>query len=137
MGESSFVKQRFYLDLLVNHETRLWNAVEQALLRAGAPLTMGRLKVMEVIRDTHPARVQDVADGVLIAVGAASRLVDRLVYDGLVSRNANPADRRSSELVLSPAGKDALVESVEKLEEVLPGLVGSLGSGESTVSAPN
>lgn len=123
MGEGSFAQQRRYLNLLASHETRLWNAVEQALVRAGAPLTMGRLRVMEVIRDTRPARVQDVADGVLISVSAASRLVDRLVCDGLVSRGANAADRRSSELSLSPAGTEALVESATKLEQVLPGLV--------------
>ena len=119
-------QQRGYLELLVSHETRLWNAVEQALLREGSPLTMARLKVMEVIRDTSPARVQDVADQVLISVGAASRLVDRLVGDGLVRRDAHPNDRRSSELSLSAAGTLALADALGKLGSVLPELIGRL-----------
>jgi DNA-binding MarR family transcriptional regulator len=50
-----------------------------------------------------------------ITVGAASKGVERQVRDGLVRRQANPEDGRSSLLALTPHGQQVL-------DEVLPAL---------------
>ena len=59
------------------------------------------------------ARVQDLSDDIGITVGAASKFVDRLERDGLVARSANPANRRSSLVGLTPEGRTALGSAAE------------------------
>lgn len=96
-----------YFAALVRHETDVWNLVEERLASAGAT-TLGRLKALRVVDEFAGCRVQDVADGLGVTVGAASRLVDRLETAGYVSRIPNPDDRRGSLIVTTEAGRSTI-----------------------------
>ena len=63
---------------------------------------------MLVIDATPLCRVHDIARAVAITVGGASQAVDRLESAGLCARRANPSDRRSSIVELTPQGKELL-----------------------------
>lgn len=54
-----------------------------------------------------PLRLCELRDGVLLSQPALSRLVDRLVTRGLVTRTPNEQDRRAVEIALTPEGKEA------------------------------
>ncbi|WP_285102957.1 MarR family transcriptional regulator [Promicromonospora sp. MEB111] len=60
--------------------------------------------------------MSDVVRRLGITVGAASKGVDRQVRDGLVRRQANPEDGRSSFLELTPAGRRVLDEMLPTLD---------------------
>lgn len=97
-----------FFDVLVRYEVALWSAVDQELGRCDQ-LGLGQLHALRVVdRYEGRARVQDLSGEIGITVGAASKLVDRLQRDGLVVRNPNPADRRSSLIDLTPVGEGAL-----------------------------
>jgi DNA-binding MarR family transcriptional regulator len=97
-----------FFDVLLRYEVALWSAVDQELGRRGQ-LGLGQLHALRAVgRHEGRARVQDLSGDIGITVGAASKLVDRLERDGLVARNPNPADRRSSLIALTPAGERAL-----------------------------
>jgi DNA-binding MarR family transcriptional regulator len=107
-----------YFDALVRHETDLWNAVDRRM--TGEVVRMGRLQVLRLIASAEGgARVQDIADGVGTTIGAASRLVERLLGDGLVDRAPDPVDRRSVRVTLTQAGGTALADSLARFEAVL------------------
>ncbi len=53
-------------------------------------------------------RMSELADRVVLSRSGVSRLVDRLVADGLVARRACPTDARGSWAELTPAGLDRL-----------------------------
>jgi DNA-binding MarR family transcriptional regulator len=59
-----------------------------------------------------PLSVAEVGECLYISHSAASRAVDRLVRDGLVSRQENPDDRRQKQLTLTPKG-EAMVGKME------------------------
>jgi DNA-binding MarR family transcriptional regulator len=59
---------------------------------------------MLIIDATPNCRVHDIAQAVAITVGGASQAVDRLESAGLCVRRANPSDRRSSLVELTPKG---------------------------------
>src|SRR3954468_17784095 len=44
----------------------------------------------------------------VVSRSRVSRVVDQLVAEGLVSREANPEDRRSAYAAITPAGRDRL-----------------------------
>ncbi len=58
-----------------------------------------------------------VADGLLNRASDTTRLVDRMVRDGLVERLPNPADRRSVLVRATEAGRRAFASVTPKLQD--------------------
>jgi DNA-binding MarR family transcriptional regulator len=56
-------------------------------------------------------RMSDLADAVLLSRSGVTRLVDRMVRDGLVRREQCPTDRRALYATLTPKGKRALAKA--------------------------
>ncbi|MEU7842448.1 MarR family transcriptional regulator [Micromonospora sp. NPDC049114] len=84
----------------------------------------------------HPgARVADLAEFFAIGVGATSKGVDRLEGRGWVRRIPNPADRRSSLLELTDAGR-ALVDDAESTFATITELIqAALGPAQFDAAA--
>ena len=107
---------------LVRGQIELWNAVDATLQRE-LDLPVAIHQPLRVIAAAGEARVGDIAEALVITVGGASKIVDRLESRGLIERRANPADRRSSWLALTDTGiatltrADAVVEA--ELRELL------------------
>src|ERR1700685_1696909 len=96
---------RQVFDDLVRFETMLWGAID-ARLQKECGVGLASLNGMLVIDATPLCRVHDIARAVAITVGGASQAVDRLESAGLCARRANPSDRRSSIVGLTPEGKE-------------------------------
>lgn len=100
---------------LVRFETELWNALD-ARLRHDFDLPMTWFEPMRVIAVHGACRVQDIADGLAITWGGTSKLVDRLEAAGHCRRRANPEDRRSSLIELTPSGTRLLARATVVFE---------------------
>ena len=98
---------RQVFDDLVRFETIMWGAID-ARLQDECGVGIAPLNAMLVIDATPLCRVQDIARAVAITVGGASQAVDRLESAGLCARRANPADRRSLIVELTPDGTEHL-----------------------------
>ena len=98
---------RQVFDDLVRFETILWGAVD-GRLQEECGIGLGSLNGMLVIDATPLCRVHDIARAIAITVGGASQAVDRLESAGLCARRANPSDRRSSIVELTPEGMELL-----------------------------
>jgi len=70
--------------------------------------------------------VNEVAEELAITPSAASRAVDRLVRDGLLTRHECPYDRRQRELSLTPQGASLMHDIAEEFSENLLTLVEGL-----------
>jgi DNA-binding MarR family transcriptional regulator len=103
---------------LVRVQTRLWNDVD-ARLRAEHGVALALVTPLELVAREPDRRVQDVADTLHITVGGASKVVDRLVAAGLVTRAAHPTDRRSSVLAPTDEGLALLGRVAATVEAVL------------------
>jgi len=111
--------------VLVRYEVSLWSAIDQELAR-GDEINLGQLHALRVVdRYDGRLRVQDLRAEIGITVGAASKLVDRLERDGLVTRGENPSDRRSSLIALTPAGQQALTSAMVVCRCVLDRALGA------------
>ncbi len=116
---------------LVRLETELWDAVE-ARLRADLGLALPYFEFMRVIATTPNCRVQDIATELSITVGGTSKIVDRIEASGHCARRANPSDRRSSIVGLTPAGKRLLAEATGTVEDELRRRLGPVLSDRSS-----
>ena len=113
-----------FFDALVRYEVALWSTVDQELGRQGQ-ISLGQLHALRVVdRYGGRARVQNLSADIGITVGAASKLMDRLERDGLATRSPNPANRRSSLIALTPAGRKALDSAMEVFGNAVARAVG-------------
>jgi MarR family transcriptional regulator, organic hydroperoxide resistance regulator len=79
---------------------------------------------MSVIAEVEGCRVQDLAAGLGMSPGGASKLVDRLGALSYCRRLPNPHDRRSSLVQLTPQGQRELAEASLAVDEELEILLG-------------
>lgn len=89
---------------LVRSQILLWNACNKRV-KTSTSLPLARFEVLRTVEQLPLCRVNDIAEQMLITVGAASKLVDRLELSRYLQRRPNPTDSRSSLISLTPEGR--------------------------------
>lgn len=115
---------RFLFSELVRLESELWNAVE-GRLRADFDVTLPVFEFLQFISRTPDCRVQDIAAELSITVGGTSKIVDRIEASGYCARGANPNDRRSSIIKLTPVGERLLPRLTVAVDDELRSRLGA------------
>ena len=79
-------------------------------LRAEHDLTLGEYDALLALAETSDRRLRmnTLAERVILSKSGVTRLIDRLVLDGLVERRACASDARGAEAVLTADGLDRL-----------------------------
>jgi DNA-binding MarR family transcriptional regulator len=115
---------------LIRLETDLWNAVD-ARLRSEHDLQLTWFEPMQVMSKYTACRVFDIKEELSITVGGTSKLVDRIEAAGLCRRRANPDDRRSQIIELTPAGRQLLAKATKSVEDELQTRLKSVITGRA------
>jgi DNA-binding MarR family transcriptional regulator len=116
------VTERTVSRSLMPHDPRLapWRAFLEAHarvtrrldeeLRAEHDLSLAEYEALLTIAEAQDRRIRmrQLADRVVLSKSGVTRLIDRLVLDGLVERHACLSDARGAEAVLTTAGLDRL-----------------------------
>jgi DNA-binding MarR family transcriptional regulator len=110
VDQADAVRLSFFADL-VRCETRLYNQFNDEL-RAAHGIVTSQYEFLRYIRDHEGPRTTDMAAEFAIGVGAVSKAMDRLQARGWVDRLPNPANRRSTILALTDAGR-ALIDAAD------------------------
>ena len=82
----------------------------QLLERLGSHVEFSTVRVLRAVERAgpEPPCIGDVADRLQVDPSTASRFVEQQVDAGYLQRERHPDDRRRSQLVLTPAGRDLL-----------------------------
>jgi DNA-binding MarR family transcriptional regulator len=88
--------------------TRLARRLRQ---EAGAGLTPSQLSAMAVIDNHGPLTLGALAEHERVAPPSITKVVAKLEADGLVTRTADPTDRRVARVATTPAGAELIAES--------------------------
>ncbi|MGW7206612.1 MarR family winged helix-turn-helix transcriptional regulator [Streptomyces sp. NPDC054837] len=115
---------------LVSLEIELWNGIE-GRLRAEYDLPLTSFEVLHLLSRRPGPRIQDLAEEFSITVGGTSKVVDRLESAGFCVRRANPNDRRSSIVELTPEGRKLVDGALKVFEDELELRIGSVIPAES------
>ena len=92
---------------LIRIQTRVLGAVEQDLKKAGFPPLAWYDALLELSRNPHGAmRPVELEKQMLIPQYSTSRLVDRLVDEGLVRRKQCTVDKRGLFVEITDAGRE-------------------------------
>ena len=81
-------------------------------------LTQQQFNVLRILRGQYPkpATINMIKERMLDKMSDASRIVDRLIQKGLVSRCTNNKDRRAVDIQISQAGLDILYKMDEEFK---------------------
>ncbi|MCM3925281.1 MarR family winged helix-turn-helix transcriptional regulator [Frankia sp. AiPs1] len=113
--------------LAAGHQVR--SAVDETL-RASVGLTLRRFKVLQLLADSGPCRLRDLADAVAVAPRTMTETVDDLESEGLVARRSHPTDRRAVLLALTPAGREAIDVGRRRRAETVAGFTRHLTAAQ-------
>lgn len=120
--ESAFADDRITsFGLFVEANRRVMRTIEASLQdEHGLTLVEFEALIRLARADEGHISMSELAEQMVLTSGGATRLVDRLVGDGLVEREACPSDRRVLWAKLSSAGRSklgaALITHLEDLE---------------------
>jgi DNA-binding MarR family transcriptional regulator len=95
--------------LFLKSHARLERLLDEDL-RSAHDLTLAEYDAMLQLAEspTHRLRMHEIADRVVLSRSGVTRLIDRLVRDGLVERSHCSTDARGAEAVLTASGLDRL-----------------------------
>jgi DNA-binding MarR family transcriptional regulator len=98
-------------------------------LKASADLTPAQYNVMRILRGSHPTRLtsSDVGERMIARDPDVTRLVDRLVIRGLVTRVRSRRDRRVVEVGVTEQGLALLRELDVHVAKMPKAMLGHLG----------
>jgi DNA-binding MarR family transcriptional regulator len=88
----------------VERDSRAFFTLSMQAMEGGDPLRPSALRALLALEDRGPLTVAGLAEDLALSQSATSRLVDRLVQQGLVDRAADPSDRRQLEVRPTAAG---------------------------------
>jgi DNA-binding MarR family transcriptional regulator len=101
------MKRRPTLNELAHALTRAERSVTRRLACAieDEGCTVEDLRVLLLLADGRGHAMSDVAEFALVPAPSVTRLIDRMVTNGLVHRTADPGDRRRVLVHLTPRGR--------------------------------
>ena len=102
--------------------------VARSLLDARASVSTPQLRVLVVLASRGPSNLTGVAAGLGVDASNASRACDQLVTAGLVSRDADPSDRRSVVLDLTDGGRVLVADLMDLRRAVFSGVLDRMTS---------
>jgi DNA-binding MarR family transcriptional regulator len=110
MSASRLSGQLAYVIAMVNKQ--LEDELQERLRPAGVPIE--QLRILEVLQVQEGRTMGDLAARALIEPTTLTKIIDRMVSDGLVHRRPDPDDRRRVLIRTAPGGK-ALYKRLDRI----------------------
>jgi MarR family transcriptional regulator, lower aerobic nicotinate degradation pathway regulator len=116
---------------LVDSLAQLSFAVQSALGRIAAEhgMSLVQARMLGILRDRRPT-VKELAALLQLDKSSVTGLVDRAEERGLVRRAPSPADGRSVQIVMTPAGRRQVNGAAGDFEEEISSLVSGLTTSQ-------
>jgi DNA-binding MarR family transcriptional regulator len=94
-------------------------------------ITMRQWRILGTLWDSEGLRLGELAAAIMCEQSTTTRLVDRLVADGLVDKGPAADDRRKVQLKLTPKGRAETQQLVALTDELERDFAASYGEGNA------
>ncbi len=113
---------------LLSRTERLLAAHVAALLES-ENCTLDEWRVLKILADGHGHIMTEIADFAMLPAPTLTKLMDRMVSDGLVYRRADDRDRRRVLAYLALAGRDLYERAAAIVARVEAEIAATIGDG--------
>lgn len=95
-------------------------------------LTSTQFNVLRILRGQKqkPASIGLIKERMVERNSDVSRIIDRLLKKGLISRTENEIDRRQKDVIISQSGLDVL-QKIDDLNDLIPELLNNISDKEA------
>jgi len=104
-----------FIYLLFTAQQKIRNHLNSALTARGVKVTTAQSGILFLLKHRDGRTMTELSTILAVDNSTLTGLADRLERAGFIRRDANPEDRRSSRLYLTPSGR----EECEKAKEVI------------------
>jgi DNA-binding MarR family transcriptional regulator len=101
----------------------------RSLTECGETVTLPQYRTLVVLSASGPRRLADLADALGVSPSTATRMCDRLVRKGLITRARDDLDRREVNLEVTPAGRTTVMEVINRRRSDVCALLTSIPVG--------
>jgi len=123
------LQTRLWLRLLTC--TQLIETEIRGRLRSGFETTLPRFDVLAQLHSAGAALTMgELSARLMVTTGNVTGLIDAMEHDGLVARQPNPADRRSTLIAATVAGQALFASMAPAHQRWIDGLTASLSRAE-------
>lgn len=136
MGLENEIRQKHFTSenqkLIINLMfTNNWLMEQIRDLLAEEDITMQQFNILRILRgsDPQPLSTLTIRERMLDKMSDTSRIVDRMVLKGFVSKKTCPSDKRLVDISITSEGKAAL-EKMDKKESLMTGIIANLSKAE-------
>lgn len=116
------------------HLTLVHHRIQEELQAALKPfeVSLQQFNVLRILRGRkgEPANMSTINDRMVTKMSNTTRLVDKLMAKGYVSRQTCPSNRRKVEIDITPEGRDILLKMDEAVAESESRLLNALNQEE-------
>jgi DNA-binding MarR family transcriptional regulator len=116
------------VDAVLSASRVLVAVAARSLAEVGEVVTLTQYRSLVVLASRGPQGVAALAEAVAVTPPTASRMCERLVKKGLLTRRADRRDRRQVRLALSPAGRQLVDKVTARRRAEIEQLVTSIPS---------
>lgn len=94
-------------------------------------ITLQQFNILRILRgsDPHPLSTMTIRERMLDKMSDTSRIVDRLVLKGLVSKKMSTTDKRLVDVSITAAGKN-LLKRIDEKGDAMTGAMNNLGTDD-------
>lgn len=114
---------------IVNGEIFIWDAFQEALQAESMPVGVGRFIPLHFLVD-GPLRLQELTERTHAKESATSRLVERMVKDGLIEKRRDGSDGRAVLLCITEEGQHVEARGRAAFAQCLAGLFDGFSDSE-------
>lgn len=129
MAQTRMKDQLAYMIASINRQ--LEDELEERLRPGGVPIEQYR--ILEVLDASEPAAMGEIAQQSLIEAPTLTKIIDKMVAEGLVYRAPDPNDRRRV-LILTAAGGKALFKRLRGVSTAQEQRIVDLLEGEKAAA---
>ena len=101
----------------------------RSLTGCGEDVTLPQYRTLVVLSESGPRRLADLAGALGVSPSTATRMCDRLVRKGLISRTRDELDRREVNLEVTPEGRTTVMEVINRRRAEVCALLDSIPRG--------
>jgi DNA-binding MarR family transcriptional regulator len=101
----------------------------RSLTGCGEAVTLPQYRTLVVLSEGGPRRLADLAEALRVSPSTATRMCDRLVRKGLITRTRDELDRREVNLEVTAAGRTTVMEVINHRRAEVCSLLTSIPLG--------
>ena len=102
------------IEAIIHASRAMVGIAMRSVIDCGDAVTLPQYRTLVVLSESGPRRLADLADALGVSPSTATRMCDRLVRKGLITRTRDELDRREVNLTVTADGRSTVMNVINR-----------------------